>query len=213
MYFFFLLLICFIVVPFLPWTHLCVSSSLLIYFFSRSDSFIDNDVLNSLFCSFIRSARFGLSLSLFSFRCMPVLYSSQCVSAPILKVFSSLILSLSQRDQYIHFTIFILSLVLLLCDFQVHSILLVLVLVRLVIFVSYLGSHYNVLLLFKLERIRWYDDKGREREAENEPRVKSKKVKKKRNDPNIKKCDGQSSTRAAISNVNDQKNVTTPNVI
>lgn len=53
----------------------------------------------------------------------------------------------------------------------------------------------------------------REREAENEPRVKSKKVKKKRNDPNIKKCDGQSSTRAAISNVNDQKNVTTPNVI
>lgn len=95
MYFFFLLLICFIVVPFLPWTHLCVSSSLLIYFFSRSDSFIDNDVLNSLFCSFIRSARFGLSLSLFSFRCMPVLYSSQCVSAPILKVFSSLILSLS----------------------------------------------------------------------------------------------------------------------
>lgn len=96
----------------------------------------------------------SLSLSLFSFRCMPVLYSSQCVSAPILKVFSSLILSLSQRDQYIHFTIFILSLVLLLCDFQVHSILLVLVLVRLVIFVSYLGSHYNVLLLFKLERIR-----------------------------------------------------------
>lgn len=50
----------------------------------------------------------------------------------------------------------------------------------------------------------------RERETENEPRVKSKKVKER---SKHKKCDGQSSTRAAISNVNDQKNVTTPNVI
>lgn len=168
MYFFFLLLICFIVVPFLPWTHLCVSSSLLIYFFSRSDSFIDNDVLNSLFCSFIRSARFGLSLSL-SFPSDVCLYSIHLNACLLLfsKSFR-LLFSLSQRDQYIHFTIFILSLVLLLCDFQVHSILLVLVLVRLVIFVSYLGSHYNVLLLFKLERIRWYDDNGRERERGRE---------------------------------------------